>query len=379
MGGDGVTASLRPIEPAPFRDAVPPGLHDPGPAPILQWLKIADLVVDDTYQRAIIGKGAQNIRRIAGEFDWSKFSPVVVAPVEGGRFAIVDGQHRTTAAAARGFDEVPCEIVQADRRQQASAFASINGALTQVSPLQRFWAQLAAGEPAAVAADEVARAAGVTLLRHSVSPHKLRHGETQSIGFFVRIVARYPKAAAILGLRCLVETGDHPGLLTALWMASMIDLVAARPDWIGQPDALLAALRGFDFLAVAAKVSATGRRSRVAPDEVLQAYIVRWVEQRGLQASAPPPAVASPASEGAAKRMATGLENRGDRKAERIVGGSTPPPSAKTLPPAPSGALTRAVFGDPDPDFHRRRAEAEARGAREERLAASAATRRAKT
>ena len=78
-----------------------------GAAPMLQWLKIADLVVDPVYQRPIVGNGRRNVDRIARAFSWSCFAPVVVSPIEGGRFAIIDGQHRTTAAALVGLDSVP--------------------------------------------------------------------------------------------------------------------------------------------------------------------------------------------------------------------------------------------------------------------------------
>ena len=57
----------------------------PGPAPQLMWIDIKDLVVDLTYQRDIGKRGAANIRQIADNFDWSKFAPVMVAPIEGGQ------------------------------------------------------------------------------------------------------------------------------------------------------------------------------------------------------------------------------------------------------------------------------------------------------
>jgi hypothetical protein len=63
----------------------------PGPAPQLQWVETKDLVVDMTYQREIGKRGAANIRQIAENFDWSKFAPIIVAPIEGGQWAIVDG------------------------------------------------------------------------------------------------------------------------------------------------------------------------------------------------------------------------------------------------------------------------------------------------
>ena len=58
------------------------------PAFAADSVKINDLVVDPAYQRPIIGKGRQNVDRIARAFSWSCFAPVVVSPVAGGKFAI---------------------------------------------------------------------------------------------------------------------------------------------------------------------------------------------------------------------------------------------------------------------------------------------------
>jgi hypothetical protein len=88
---------MRPISTEGFEK---PESTSPGAVPMLQWLKIEDLVVDPAYQRPIVGHGRRNVDRIAREFSWSCFAPVVVSPVEGGKFAIIDGQHRTTSAAS---------------------------------------------------------------------------------------------------------------------------------------------------------------------------------------------------------------------------------------------------------------------------------------
>ncbi len=48
-----------------------------GPAPMLQWIKIADLLVDPAYQRPIVGRGRTNVARIARSFRWTFFAPVV--------------------------------------------------------------------------------------------------------------------------------------------------------------------------------------------------------------------------------------------------------------------------------------------------------------
>ena len=90
-----------------------------GATPILQWLAIKDLVLDPAYQRQIGGRGARKVNRIARAFSWSHFAPVIVTPLEAGKFAIIDGQHRATAAAVVGFESVPCNIVIADRDEQA--------------------------------------------------------------------------------------------------------------------------------------------------------------------------------------------------------------------------------------------------------------------
>ncbi|MEP9354897.1 ParB N-terminal domain-containing protein [Xanthobacter sp. KR7-65] len=73
-----------------------------------EGFSVQKLVVDPEYQREMSRRGVSNVRRISENFDWSKFAPVIVAPVEGGRFAVVDGQHRTTAAMLRGIESVPC-------------------------------------------------------------------------------------------------------------------------------------------------------------------------------------------------------------------------------------------------------------------------------
>lgn len=67
----------------------------PGPAgslPVLAYLPLASLRIDDRYQRRIEGRGLRVITRICGEFDWNKFAPLIVARVPGGElFAIIDG------------------------------------------------------------------------------------------------------------------------------------------------------------------------------------------------------------------------------------------------------------------------------------------------
>ena len=165
---------MRPISTEGFET---PKSISAGAAPMLQWLKIADLVVDPAYQRPIIGKGRQNVDRIARAFSWSCFAPVVVSPVEGGKFAIIDGQHRTTSAAILGFESVPCQVVIAAREQQAAAFKAINGTVTPISQMALHAAALVASEPWAVQVAHVCECAQVELLRYPVPAEKQAPGK----------------------------------------------------------------------------------------------------------------------------------------------------------------------------------------------------------
>lgn len=230
-------ARLRPIETASYAAIEAQG--EPGPAPRLQWIKIAELVVDDTYQRPLAQSGARygvanassrkTVRAIAEGFCWSKFSPVIVAPIEGGRYAIIDGQHRTTAAALRGLGEVPCQIVVADLAEQAAAFASINGNVTRVHTLALHAAAVAAGEPDAVAVDRAAKDAGVRIMRSPTAQQDLKPGDTMAVGTLAAAVRLHGEAAVTLALRCVTTTRhNRPGMLSAFVIRALAAIAAGH-------------------------------------------------------------------------------------------------------------------------------------------------------
>ncbi|MBV5268721.1 MAG: ParB N-terminal domain-containing protein [Afipia sp.] len=166
------------------------GVH-PGPAPMLQWLKIADLVIDDSYQRELRRTNWTAIRKIASAFTWSRFSPVFVAPVEGGKYAIIDGQHRTHAAAMCGFEDVPCQIVQMSAAEQADAFAAVNGMVTKITSLQIFKAALAAGSGWATELRDLAQKAGCEVRTSNGSSDAKRPGQIYAVSAFRVLAGRY--------------------------------------------------------------------------------------------------------------------------------------------------------------------------------------------
>ncbi len=232
---------MNPISVEGFRkpDAAP----SPGPAPIQQWIEIALLRVDPSYQRPIKGSGPKNVARIAAEFDWSKFAPVVVAPIEGGLFAIVDGQHRTTAAALIGVERVPCHIIQADAGQQARAFAAINGVVTPMFTGALWHARLQGGDKAARRLAAVLDAADVSITRFPVEARKMKPGETGSVKALENALARYGRETLITALQCIAQTGDgHVGLVRAAVVTAFCEVLHQAHYWRDAGDALFRAI-----------------------------------------------------------------------------------------------------------------------------------------
>lgn len=128
--------------------------------PEVDFINISDLVIDDSYQRSIERRGWTNIRNIALNFDWAKFSPLMVSRRQYGKFAIIDGQHRAHAAKLCGIVVVPALVSNLTMPQEASAFSWINGAVTALTPNQIFRAALAACESWAVQCDAVVKRGG---------------------------------------------------------------------------------------------------------------------------------------------------------------------------------------------------------------------------
>jgi ParB-like nuclease domain len=222
-----------------------------GAVPMLQWMKIADLVVDPAYQRPIAGKGRRNVDQIARSFSWSCFSPVVVSPVEGGKFAIIDGQHRTTAAAILGIECVPCQIVIAAPEEQAAAFKAINGTTTPISQMALHAAALVANDPLAIQIAHVCACADVELLRYPVAVGKQRPGQTMAAGAIAGCLKRYGEATLIAALQCVTRTSNNKtGALSARMIKALCAVLHGNPAWLDQGAALLEVFDSIDLMAI---------------------------------------------------------------------------------------------------------------------------------
>ena len=277
-------SELRAIDVSGF--AYLPPRESCGAAPQLMWIAIADLGVDDSYQREINRVGHQKVRGIAEHFDWDFFAPVIVSPVSGGRFAIIDGQHRTTGALLAGHDKVPCSVILADRRKQASAFEAINGNITRVTPLQRFKAKLAAEEPEALRLNAVAARAGVRLRFSQGGVAKYaRANDCFALVALQAAMEKFGDDVAEWTLRCILASADNePGLFRSVLIRCVSEVLAENPAWLSAPE-LLAAFIEFDLHEEQHAAQARARTSdkrREALKASISAYLTATLAGRGV-------------------------------------------------------------------------------------------------
>lgn len=248
---------------------------------MLSWLKIGSLVVNRAYQRDVRRAGRKNVEAIARNFRWSKFAPVVVAPIEGGHYAIVDGQHRTTAAALCGFDQVPCQIVVADQAGQAEAFAAINGQVTPISRVALHRARKESGDVEALAIEAVAKAGDATVVDYVKPTMQMKAGETLAVGTIAKMLRTYGHDHVVTALQCITRTGDgNPGLLVSTTIKGFCIALDRAPSWRESGGRLLKALDDFDILSTFDECSTGGRRVGMAGFERFALAVNRHLADR---------------------------------------------------------------------------------------------------
>lgn len=153
----------------------------PSPRPQLEYVALADLVVNRRYQRELSERSRRLIRRIVAEFDWARLKAPNVRRHADGRCEVIDGQHTAIACATHGgIGQLPC-LVQpaAGTAAHADAFVALNSVRVGVTPMQRFVAAVASGETGAVTVARAAERAGVRILR--TSARKYRPGDTVAV------------------------------------------------------------------------------------------------------------------------------------------------------------------------------------------------------
>lgn len=170
--------------------------RDPGEPPVLDWLDKTLIDVDPTYQRDL---DEARVQRMLDWFEWKAFGAIVVAKVDGGRYHVTDGQHRIEAAKRHpAIEVVPAVIIEANGMAgEAENFVAINKDRRNVSTLQLFWAQHAAGDVDALAVVEVAGGAGLSIQRYPASKGDYRDGETIAVSGIAALIKTWGDRRAV--------------------------------------------------------------------------------------------------------------------------------------------------------------------------------------
>ncbi|WAC26323.1 ParB N-terminal domain-containing protein [Ancylobacter sp. SL191] len=276
---------MRAIDAEPFQKAFWADFagadRDLGAAPMLQWVKIEQLRVDPTYQRDITAEGRRSLFAIARNFDWSKFAPLIVAPIEGGLYAVIDGQHRATAAALRKIESVPCNVVIADQAKQAAAFAAVNGQVTKLSSVAIYHARVSAGDKEAVICNEVCRAADVNVLRYPVQSTLMKRGDTIAPNVILAAIARHGRDTVATALSCVTQTAEgNPGMLGKPVIEALCTVLGAAKEWRDAGEKLLEAFDDFDFKAELIAARVTHHTKGQALNGVLCARLTQYLQQK---------------------------------------------------------------------------------------------------
>jgi hypothetical protein len=244
-----------------------------GAAPALRWLAIAELVIEPSYRRSTASAGLRSINRIAAAFSWSRFTSVVVAPWENGKFVIVDGHSRTTAAALAGFDAVPCQIIVASCEEQAAAFKVINSTRGTLSRMALHAAAVRASDQTAVHLAEVCMRAEVLLLRYPVPVSRQVPGQTMAVGAIAHCLKRHGEETLITALQCVTQTtNNQPGALSARMIKALCEVLANNQL---RRDSGLALLEAFDTIDLMALQREAVRDSAVRNINPLTTLIER--------------------------------------------------------------------------------------------------------
>lgn len=258
-----------------------------GPAPDLRWLPIERLRVDPSYQREITSRGQSHVRKIAEAFDWRLFSAVVVSPVAGGFFAIIDGQHRTTAAALVGQDSVPCQIIQADPTMQARAFEAINGRKINVTRDQRYKAALAAGDECALRVERLTRAAGIRLLTYTPNGASMKAGDCLAHAAIQKLCSAFVDGKAAFILTCMrAAAADIAGraAINTPFILACLQVFEDHSEWFGRGE-VVSAFEEYDPETEHARAAQRVANSRgLTLRDCLAAAIIERVE-RAFKAS----------------------------------------------------------------------------------------------
>ncbi len=218
---------------------------DPGEVPVLDWIDKDKISVDPLYQRPL-DRG--RVDAILQAFSWRAFGALVVVPVRGepwhevrGFYHVTDGQHRLEAAKLHpNVTVVPAIIVTAeDVQAEAGIFVDINKNRKNVSALELFFAQLAAGEKSAIAVQQMCQEVGIRIPKN---PGDYKPRDSIAVAAISSVVAGYFSPTVAKNILKTVAAGKFRPITAAQIKA--VEHLLTDPEFRDQiqPDDLAALL-----------------------------------------------------------------------------------------------------------------------------------------
>jgi hypothetical protein len=204
---------------------------DPASAGKLEEVDIKKLDVDDRYQREL---QEGRVKRMVKEFN-----PLQVGAIQtsrrNGRLTVIDGQHRLAAAKELGLKKMPC-VVHDDLtpEEEAALFVRLQLDRRSLKPVERFEAQVFAGDERADQIRRATQAAGYTIGQANHSPNRIT-----AVVALERIYKRFGEQHLRQTLKFLREVWDGDlGAVNGYFIQGVAQLLANYGDRIGVPEKL---------------------------------------------------------------------------------------------------------------------------------------------
>jgi hypothetical protein len=204
-----------------------------GRQPSIEWVPIAELHVDLTYQRSIESAASQKlIRSIAAEWDWDVLDVLKVSRRPDDRMFLVDGQHRRAAAELRGdIAQLPCVLKRcAGPAEEARLFIAANRSRRAMTRVDDFRAAVGAGDAEALAVQRCVDAAALTIARQATASAAAA-GELYNVSALRNALRKHGEDALAAVLRVIGEAFPDEVLANpSAFVGALLELRDLDPD-----------------------------------------------------------------------------------------------------------------------------------------------------
>lgn len=248
-----------------------------GSKPLLQWVAVEELFIDESYQRSIETRRSQgNIDTIAKNFEWPLFQSLLISD-RGGKYAVVDGQHRLMAAIKRGIPNVPCVIVKfASLADEVTAFIKANKMRLSMTAVAIYHASVKGGDKEAVRLDRLLAKHKVIIPRNPMTAAMMKPHETMAATTLLNLLDRHGEKIMDPSLAAITGAYKKESGLSASMIRAIVTMHVTYTHQI-DPDILLATLQKIDPYVCALKAQNRGRdNKRSAAAEMLDAIVADY-------------------------------------------------------------------------------------------------------